>query len=46
MITLAYWQVALLVALVGAVSFFFGISVMAWVAMAHYDGDEQRSEPE
>ena len=46
MITLAYWQVAALALLLSIVSFIFGIFVMSWVAMAHYDGDEQRSEPE
>jgi uncharacterized membrane protein len=45
MITLAYWQFALLLTAI-PVAFFFGMSVLAWVAMAGYDGDEMRSEEE
>jgi uncharacterized membrane protein len=45
MITLAYWQFALLLTAI-PVAFFFGMSVLAWVAMASYDGDELRSEEE
>lgn len=45
MITLAYWQFGLLLAAI-PVAFFFGMSVLAWVSMARYDGDELRSEEE
>jgi hypothetical protein len=46
MITLAYWQFALLLTAI-PVAFMFGVSVMAWVVMAaRYDGDDMRSEEE
>jgi len=45
-ITLQIWQAVVALLLTGAISFFFGMSVLAWVSMAHYDGDEQRSEVE
>jgi Ca2+-dependent lipid-binding protein len=46
MITIPIWQAVAALMLTGALSFFFGMSVLAWVSMAHYDGDEQRSEVE
>jgi tellurite resistance protein len=46
MITVPIWQILLAMFLTDLVSFFFGAVVMACVAMAGYDGDEQRSEPE
>ena len=46
MITIPIWQILLAMFLSGLVSFFTGVIVIACVAMAGYDGDEQRSEPE
>lgn len=46
MITVPIWQILLAMFLSGLVSFFAGVIVMACVAMAGYDGDEQRSEEE
>jgi len=46
MITVPIWQILLVVFLTDLVSFFLGAVAMACMAMAGYDGDEQRSEPE
>jgi uncharacterized membrane protein len=45
MITLAYWQFALLLTAI-PVAFFFGMSVLAWVAMAGYSDDVIEIEEE
>ena len=44
--TFAVWQILALVFLTSFGSFLLGVFVMAWVAMASYDGDELRSEEE
>ena len=46
MITVPIWQILLAMFLSGFISFLLGMSVMACFAMAGYDGDEARSEPE
>lgn len=46
MITIHIWQILLVIFLSSLASFFAGVVVMAWVAMASYDGDELRSEEE
>jgi len=46
MITLPIWQILVAMFLSGLVCFFVGVVAMACMAMAGYDGDEQRSEPE
>jgi len=46
MMTLPVWQILLAVFICSFLSFLFGVSLMAWVAMASYDGDELRSEEE
>jgi len=45
MITIATWQLWTLIAAI-PVAYLLGAVTMACVAMASYDGDEQRSEPE
>lgn len=44
--TFAVWQILALVFLTSFASFLLGVFVMAWTAMARYDGDEMRSEEE
>ena len=44
--TLPVWQILLAVFICSFLSFLLGVSLMAWVAMASYDGDELRSEEE
>ena len=46
MMTLPVWQILLAVFVCSFLSFLLGVFVMAWVAMAGYDGDELRSEEE
>jgi hypothetical protein len=46
MMTFAVWQILALVFMTSCASFLLGVFVMAWVAMASYDGDELRSEEE
>jgi hypothetical protein len=46
MITVPIWQILLAMFLSGFVSFLLGVCTMAAWAMAGYDGDEARSEPE
>ncbi len=44
--TFAVWQILALLFLTSCAAFLLGIFVMAWVAMAGYNGDEMRSEEE
>ena len=46
MITVPIWQILLAMFLSGFISFLLGVVAMACFAMAGYDGDKQRSEPE
>jgi hypothetical protein len=39
------WQAVIAALITGGIGVFVGMGIMAAVAMAHYDGDEQRSEP-
>lgn len=44
--TLPVWQILLAVFICSFLSFLLGVCTMAALAMAGYDGDEARSEPE
>ena len=46
MTTVPLWLAVLALFITGFVCFWLGVVAMACVAMASYDGDEQRSEPE
>ena len=46
MITISFWQLLGVMFAVGFVCFLLGVVAMACMAMAGYDGDEKRSEPE
>ena len=46
MITVPIWQILVAIFVASFISFLLGVVAMACMAMASYDGDEERSEPE
>lgn len=46
MTTVPLWLAVLALFITGFVCFWLGVVAMATWAAVHYDGDEQRSEPE